>query len=163
MRRLIAIYRIIGAAMLAVSGIAGAYLLNASAKRGLEQTEALIAWLRFMRSEIECFAMPLPRALERCPRELYARCGYHLQTPPSGVAEFISACELADAETGRQLERFAEDIGKGYRDEQLTLCDYYLELLEARRQELCGQLPTRKKLNGALCLSGALALVILLI
>ena len=138
-------------------------MLNKSASLSVTQTESFISWIRFLRSEIECFSMPLPRALERCPREIYEGCGYTSDVPPTGIEDLIKKCRIADGEVNRQLTRFCEDIGKGYREEQLSLCDYCLELLEARRRELAAELPTRRKLNSALCLSGALALVILLI
>ena len=149
--------------MIACSGIAGAYLLNSSAKRALTQAEALISWARYLRSEIECFSMPLPLALSRCPTEIYEKCGYVSDGIPADIGEFIKKCRISDGETFRQLSRFGDDIGKGYRDEQLALCDYFIEAMELRRRQLSEQLPARKKLNSALWLSGALALVILLI
>ena len=70
------ILRIAGAVMVAISGICAAYFLNLGAKRSLRQTEAFISVVRFLRSQIECFSMSVPRALERCPREILDGCGY---------------------------------------------------------------------------------------
>ena len=51
--------RVLGAVMIALSGLAGAYMLNANAKQGLSQTEAFISLLRYIRSEIECSSMSI--------------------------------------------------------------------------------------------------------
>lgn len=155
--------KIVGAIIIAVSGIIGSYVLNSAAKRTLEQIEGLISLVRHLRTEIECFCMPLPSALERCPREVLVKCGYTANGIPKSVRELLDGCVICDGETQKVMLSFAGSVGKGYRDEQLGLCDYCIELLEARRQSACEQLPSKIKRNSALCLCGALAVVILLI
>ncbi len=156
-------YRIAGAVIVALSGAAGAYILNASARTALVQTEAFISLLRSLRSDIECFAMPIPKALGRCSSELYRRCGYCSDVPPWDIDGLLAGCKISDGELKKLLDGFSGDVGKGYRDEQLALFDYCLGQLEARRQQLRDQLPAKRRMNSALCLSGALAIVILLI
>ena len=147
--------------ILSFSGIAAAYTLNQTAKRGLSQTESFIALLRYLRSEIECFSMPLPRAMSRCPYELLEGCGCAREV--SDLREFLSVCSVYDARAVKLVSRFCDEAGRGYRDEQLALCDNYISRLDERRRSLASELPRRKKMNSALCVSGALAIVILLI
>lgn len=135
-------------------------MLNTGARLALSQTEAVISLIRHLRSEIECFSMPLPRALCRCPREILSACGYREERAPDSVGELLPY--ISDGTVRGQLSRFCEEIGKGYREEQLALCDYYVAVLEDRRASLASQLPSRRRMNSALCMSGALALVILL-
>ena len=151
------ILRITGAALVALSGIFAAYVLNSSAKRTLGQTES------FLRSQIECFSRPVPRALERCPEEILRGCGYTLDAPPGTLGELLEVCSDADGAVMREMGRLAADIGKGYREEQLALCDYCLSLLEEQRSRISGQLPLKIKVNSALSVAGAAAVVILLI
>ena len=146
--------------MIALSGAGAAYLLNNSVRLGVSQAEAVISLIRFLRSEIECFAMPVPRALERCPEDILRGCGYTENDAPQSVNELLT--HISDGVIHAQLSRFCEEIGKGYRDEQLSLCDYYISIFEERRKKLSEQLPMRKKMNCALCVSSALAIVILL-
>ena len=155
------ILRIFGAVILSLSGIAAAYVLNSAAKKGLSQTEAFISFLRFLRSEIECFSMPVPRAITRCPSELREECGCAAEV--SDLRGFLQECTVFDSEAVSLMGRFCDDVGKGYRDEQLALCDYYISLLDEHRRTLAESLPSRRKRNSALCLAGALALVIVLI
>lgn len=149
--------------MIVLCGVAGGFALNSAASVTLIQIEGFIGWIRFIRTQIECFSMPLPEILRTCPSEIKHRCGYTDSFFCENVSEFINMCRIRDAETKRQLERFCAGIGKGYREEQTAFCDYYIELLEERRKAVGEQLPQRKKLNSVLCLSGALAIVILLI
>ena len=148
---------------MALSGICGAYFLNRGAKDGLRQTEALISFVRFLRSQIECFSLSVPRTLERCPKEILSGCGYSGEGKPRSISELIEECRIADGASKRHMERLCSDIGKGYRKEQLALCDYCISLLEERRAQLAGQLPLRIKMNSALSIAGAAAIVILLI
>lgn len=146
--------------MIVVSGAWTAYLLNARVHLYTVQAEALISFIRFIRSEIECFAMPIPRALARCPRKLLGECGFHSEGTPKSADELLE--NIHDSVTNAHFARFCGEIGKGYRDEQLALCDYYIAVLEERRLKLAEQLPLRKRINSALCLSGAFAIVIVL-
>jgi hypothetical protein len=155
--------KIVGAIIIAVSGIVGSYVLNSAARHTLEQIEGFLSLVRHLRNEIECFCMPLPSALARCPREVLVRCGYTASDVPKSVRELVDGCVVSDGETQKAMLSFASSIGKGYRDEQLGLCDYCIELIEARRQIACEQLPSRIKRNSAVCMCGALAVVILLI
>ena len=107
--------------------------------------------------------MSVPRALERCPREILDGCGYVGDALPRSVDELLDSCVDVDTSVMREMRRLADDIGKGYREEQLTLCDYCLSLLEQQRSRISGQLPLKIKVNSALSLAGAAAVVILLI
>lgn len=146
--------------MTVLSGAWAAYLLNARARIGTVQAEALISLIRYIRSEIECFAMPIPRALARCPRKLLEECGFSSEDAPKSAEELLE--NINDGVTHAHFARFCGEIGKGYRDEQLALCDYYITVLEERRLKLAEQLPLRKRINSALCMSGAFAIVIVL-
>lgn len=153
--------RIAGAVMLVFSGFAGAYFMNASAARTLSQTESLINLLRFVRIQIECFALPASEIIARCDRGLLSECGLTEGYLPQSFEEMFERCALKDSETAEILQSFASSFGKGYREEQLKECDYYLALLCDRRQKLSDELPRKKKLNSTLCVSWALAVVIL--
>jgi hypothetical protein len=106
--------------------------------------------------------MPVPRAIGRCPQEILLGCGC-AEAHEEDTPHFVGRCEVSDPQSVAIMRRFAADIGKGYVDEQLALCDYCLTLLEERRQSLCDSLPAKLRMNGALCIAGALALVIILV
>ena len=157
------ILRIIGALMIAFSGAFAAYFLNRDAKETLSQTECFISLVRFLRAQIECFSMSVPKALDRVPDEMFSGCGFSGEERPQSMGEFLDGCRVTDDAVMRDMRRLAEDLGKGYREEQLTLCDYCLSLLEGQRARIAGQLPLKIKVNSVLSLAGAAAVVILLI
>lgn len=150
-------------ALIALSGAQTVRLLNASANSALSCTEASLRLLRELRSDIECFMLPVSRSLERCPWELYHSLGYMADSKPSTLSELIELGGICDDETKKILTRLGEGLGLGYKDEQLNLCDRAISQLEERRGQLAAQLPAKRKLNTSLCLSGALAAVILLL
>ena len=154
-------YRIAGAVILVVSGGVGAYLMNSSESRALSQADCYISLLRYIRIQVECFAMPIGDIILGCDRELLAGCGFRGDIPPTTLSELIRQCDIKDREICETVKGFADSFGKGYREEQLRECDYYIELLCERRRRIADELPKKKKLNTTLCVSWALALVIL--
>lgn len=155
--------RMIGAAVVVLSGICAAYLFNSGTKQTLRQTESFISLLRFLRSQIECFSLPLPSALSRCPFEILRGCGYNESKAPSSAKQLMSGCFIYDDCVRRSMERFFFEAGRGYREEQLSLCDYCISLIEERRANMTSQLPMKIKVNSALSIAGAAAVIVLLI
>ena len=155
--------RIAGAAVLVLSGFIGSRMMNLAISKKWEQTEALVSLLRFIKIQIECFGLPASEIISRCDRELIFQCGFSKDILPNDFKSFFKSCYFRDGETQSILYAFATGFGKGYREEQVKECEYYLELLCERRQRLYEDLPKRKKLNSTLCISSALAIVILLI
>ncbi|MBQ8140467.1 MAG: stage III sporulation protein AB [Clostridia bacterium] len=156
-------YRIAGAAILAFSGFAGAWIMNSSVSRTLTQTEALIALMRFIRIQIECFALPASEIIRRADGELLSRCGYCGGELPESFEELFEKFSVRDGEAAAITQNFARNFGKSYRSEQLRECDYYIAQLCDAKQRISDELPKRKKVNSTLCVSSALALIILLI
>lgn len=154
--------RIIGAALVTCSGIFLARSLNVSERRALAEIEGIIAFLRFMRSNIDAYSMPLSEIFSRCPQRIYASCGYSRDVPPRSVGELFSECCVSDGASAERLCEFAAEIGKGYRDEQLALLSRTLDFLEERRRELSGALPARARVRATLCLGVSLSVIILL-
>lgn len=156
-------YRIAGALILAISGVAGAYWMNQSATETLRQVESWLGLLRYVKAQVDCFALPVSVILSRADADLLRGCGYGESRTPENFDELLGHCSIRDGETGNILRGFADEFGKSYREEQSRGCDYYFSLLDERREALLSQLPVKKKINSALCISSALAIVILLI
>ena len=156
-------YRIVGALLLALSGGWGAYLMNQRITLTLRQTEAWLALLRYVKTQVDCFALPGTRILKGVDPALLRACGYEAESPPDSFLALLGGCGIRDRESERILSAFAREFGRSYREEQTKGCAYYCELLAARRDALAEGLPARKKVNSTLWISGALAMVILLI
>ena len=156
-------FKIAGALMLAGSGIGGAYWLNRSASVTLGQVECWLTLLRYVRMQVDCFALPVSEILGRCDAALLRGCGYTADEPPEDFGQMLARCSIRDGESAALLRSFSEEFGKSYREEQSRGCEYYFSLLNGRRETLAARMPTQRRIRSALCISGALALVILLI
>ncbi len=154
--------RIFGAALISLCGIYASAMLNRGVKSTCDEAAALVELVRFVRSQIECFACPIPKIFERCPRELLCRCGYAGDKAKKPKELYESFC-FSDAECAHIMESFFSQIGKGYRDEQLSLCEYFEKQLEERRSALAAALPARRRTNSVLCVCSALAAVIIFV
>ena len=155
------VFKILGIGSIALSGLLGAYFLNSDARDRVRRIDALIALVRYFKTEIECFALPIPKLLERCPRELLLRCGYCHSGTPICMSELFEGTVFSDGSTRESMESLCLGLGRGYREEQLALCGSCIQALEERRRQLSSSLAARIKMNSALCLGGALAAVIL--
>ncbi len=157
------VFRIAGVLVLACSGFAAAHELNRRSTAALKQTEGLMRLLRTVRGQIACFARPIPEILRACEPSVLAACGYTKQESPPDLFALLSHSTVYDAPSVGIVWHFAEEFGRGYREDEVRACDYALSLLEERRTSLCADLPIRKKRNTALCVCAALALALLLL
>lgn len=157
------ICKLFGAATLACSGMLIARELNGRATAARDQNEGWMALIRTVRGQIECFAKPIGEILAGCEAEALAACGYFGADTPSDLLTLLSHSTVHDPPTLAIVTRFAEEFGRGYREDEVRSCDYALSLLEARRATLAGELPLKKKRNAVLCVCAALALALLLL
>lgn len=156
-------YRIVGALMLAVSGFGSAFMMNSKLSAALKQTEALVAFIRFVRSQVECFGMPAADIIATCDPMLIEACGFSGGELPSTMSELARCLEVSDAESAALMRSFCDGFGRGYIEDQIKECEYYTELLRERRQALADALPLKRRVNSTLCISSALAAIILLL
>ena len=155
--------RIAGALIVVGSGVLGACFMNRSAAERLSQVEAWLSLLRYTRMQVDCFALPMSVILRRADTELLRRCGYGGESNPESFDALWSGCVIHDGACAEWMRDFSREFGKSYREEQSRGCEYYEALLEQRRETLISELPMKKKVHSALWISGALAVVILLI
>ena len=158
---ILTVLKLLGVCAIALSGLLGAYFLNSDAKERVRRIDGLIALVRHIKTEIECFALPIPKILERCPRELLLSCGYCRGSSPANMQELFEGTAVFDGSARTSLEALCQGLGRGYREEQLSLCESCERALEERRRQLSSSLASKIKMNSALCLGGALAAVIL--
>lgn len=141
----------------------GGRALNCRDRAALDQVEALLELMKFTKIQIDCFSMSAPQIFSRYERENLFLCGYEVGEPPKSFEEFLSVVKIKNREAERIFSDFSKGFGMGYREEQLKECEYHIGLLEELKQRLRDELKDKQKLNTTLCVSGALAVIILLI
>ena len=118
--------RIVGAAVLVFSGFFCSHMMNSTASKKFEQTEALIMLMRFIKIQIECFGLSASEIIRRCDENMLFLCGMRGgDNIPNNFKELFEHCGVLDRETKDILLEFASGFGKGYRSEQIKECDYY--------------------------------------
>lgn len=155
--------KMIGAALVVLGGAASAYILNSRAKGTLMHVEGMISLLRYIKTQIDCYSMPIEKILSSCNEEIFLKCGYSVGGKPKDLECFLSGCTSAEPAIYKSMRGFADEFGKSYRAEQVKLCDRYIDEFSILKSDLSERLPIRRKLNSTLCLSGSAAIIILLI
>ena len=155
--------KILGCALVALSGFAISHTLNRRVSASLRGAESWVRLLTRIKGEIECFSMPIGEILSQTEPSLLRQCGYIGKDAPCGLSELLENTDFADGETGRIVGRFASEFGRCYKNEQVGRCEYFLGLLEERRKKLASELPSKRRLNLTLSLAASLGAIILFV
>lgn len=143
---------------------AGAFAAAALIRYEKRKIAVLAGWsdlIWHIRSQIDCYLMPLPEILAGADRSLLAACGCSEARP--NLTDVYHASQLyLDKETKRLLCTFVREIGSGYREEMLRRCDYYIASLGKIRSKRMEELPARTRIAVAVCLGMAAMAAILL-
>lgn len=129
----------------------------------MARIDGFLRLVAFARSEVDCFLTPQGRILERCGSEMLSECGWYSAAPPRDLTSLVrqSRQEL-DGGAYRVLLPFAAAFGRGFREEQLKMCDDCAAELDSIRRELEGDLPRRRRafLSVVICAAAAAALIL---
>lgn len=156
-------FKIFGASLVLLCGLSLARTLNGRAANALSQTEAWARLVASVKSEVECFSLPIGEILARISDGELERLGCSLRTRPRTLSELVAGTRWSDRETEMIARRFCDEFGKSLRDEQVGRCAYFISELEERKKSLASELPAKRKLNSTLCISVCLGLLILFV
>ena len=156
------VYKALGGLLLVISALVCADHTNKKRALSLERAEGWTALLGYVKTQVECFSLPIGEILCRCDKKLLLRCGFtSSEEPPLELSSFVESCDISDSETERLMRELASEFGRCYREEQVKRCEYYIGMLETRVGSMREQLQVKKKLTTTLWLTGSLMLVIL--
>ena len=154
-------YKIIGVSLLSIGGFLCAGSMNQRVERSLRLTAGWIELIRYIKSRVECFGIPLEKILAECDMGLLRKIGYEKESAPKTFLELVSDDSLPDSEVRTLVLEFEKEFGRYYREEQLMRCSYYIAALEEKKRIQRERLPQKKRLNTTLWLAGCLALGIM--
>ena len=145
-------FKLLGAVLILTVGMIGAWGSVRYEKRRVQTLDGWIDLIRFIRSRIDCYLTPLDEILTAYAPNRDADLGMLLER---------SSLYL-DEEAKRVISGFEKEIGAGYREEQLRICDFCVEELRHLRKSCAEKAPTRTKLSVTLCVCLSLGTAILL-
>lgn len=159
--------KLIGSLLLVGAGLYIAMMTARYERRRVRVLDGYLSLLRYIRGQIECFAMPIDQILSTADPSVLAACrgrsGGEGEHPATSLPLLLRESHgYLGAESVRLLSAFSHELGRTYRAEQVSRCDYYLDALGEQRTRLADTLPARIRTGGALCLSCALAVAVLL-
>ena len=154
-------YKLLGGGMILGVGVTAAILGIRRERRTLSVLDGWIDLVSLIRNQIECYMTPLDEILRQASAN-----GIDLPAPKNEDASLSSLFHATkgglNEEERRLVERFVYEIGNGYREDQIRMCDYYLNSLRALRQTRAAELGPRIRVLLALCLGASLGTAILL-
>lgn len=156
--------RYLGVLLIFLASTVLGFALAGSEQSKLRQNDGLIDLLRHIRQKIGFF--------KSTPGEIYAtfenreleRAGFCEALRKYGLQNALERVKCFDLDENceRALLEFAEKIGKSPLGEQISGCDYMLELLETNQKRLCEEYPAKKKVYSSLgMLFGMMAVLLL--
>ena len=153
--------KFLGALLILAVGVFAAFVSVQYEKKRLSVVDGWIDLILYIRSQIDCYRMPLDDILSGGDRALFEAC-----MSPSNAADLPAILEASgiylDGDGKRLIESFVREIGAGYREEQIKRCDFFISSLRTQRERIAAQLPLRTRLCATLCICIALATAILL-
>ena len=165
------IYKILGCIFLLLAGGYVSLWITRFERRRLRVLDGYISLIYYIKSQIDCYAMPLTDILAGADPSVIAAC-LGVDTLPIGdtwesrdppLSAMIQESRLyLDQEAERLLTTFTGELGRNYRTEQVSRCDYYISALTEERRKLSESMPARIRACGILALSAALGAAVLL-
>ena len=153
--------KLCGVLLILLVGGCCAYLSVCYEKKRVRVVEGWIDLIHYIRTQIDCYLMPMQEILANGDRMLLEAC-----MSPANAAdlpEILNASSIyLDGGVRRLLERFIYKLGDGYREEQLLRCDECIRELQAHKERLSAELAMRIRIVISLCLCIAAATAILL-
>ena len=130
-----------GASLVLGCSLGASLSLVSEKRKRIIHTEAILGLILHVRSNIDHFLTPIDGIFAEYRNETLESCGFSAVLRNSGIDGAVSShtASLSD-ETEAVLAYFSRNLGGGYKDDQLNLCDYCCEKLEAElereREEL---------------------------
>lgn len=154
----------VGAAAVFVSAVFLGRGLGGRRRAATAQLAGFLRLFRAIRSGIEYYRAPVGDILARVEPEVAAACsGRGEAVRGETLAAWLSGCVFLSDGLGRLMARAASELGRGYHDEQLAVCDRYIEALEAMYRDSMNKQREQSGLVSTLILAAAAGVVILLI
>lgn len=160
----------LGAGLILVMGGFASLSMNRMERRRLEVLDSYISLLRYIKGQINCYAMPVEEILSAADPSLLSSClGEYSESSVGDRGKKLSLVSMIEAarlymepETERLLQNFTSELGQTFRAEQVMRCEDYIQALSAERHKLAEATPMRVRVNSILSLCTTLGLVILL-
>lgn len=124
------IFKIAGSLILLLSSAGVGFELMSVKKERLRQLDELIGLISHIKSNIDYFMTPVNDILSDYTSVSLEDCGFLEIMRKSDLKSAVlsGAARLCDSEI-KLLSEFSDNLGVGYKEEEIRLCDYYIQKL----------------------------------
>ena len=152
----------LGAVLLILSGLGGAVWISSREKRRMEKLMALLAWVKYVQNQIDCYSAPMQEILSGTPPDMWKALDF--DEPPPCLSEVTDKVRrICGDAAGEILASYEKAQGRSYRETEVRLCQRTASALEALLQQKQRAFPAHQKTTVALCLAAVgIAVIILL-
>ena len=147
--------KIIGSLLILFASIVASYLYESSLKRSIEILCELVELIKTTRHKIEYYSLPVEDILKE-----YDCKNTHLKQMING--DFFTGIHI-DVNIQKDIENYFSMLGRGYKKEQLSLCDYTINSLENALNNMKTEFIKKAKVFRSLSLFLGVGVVILLV
>ena len=153
--------KIIGGGALLISCILTSSYVASVEKSKIDQLEDFILLIKYIRNQIDSYSAPIEKIMREC-KDILLR--LDVQEEITDFSQLLLAREIKSGDNCKNiLHTFADSLGKGYREQEVKLCDVTIAELDTIRKKLTEEYPNKKKTAAALCLAAGGALLIALL
>lgn len=138
-------FKIAGVTLLFASAFFAGTLLARFEKKRARQAEGFLTLLRHIRMQIDYFSSPVSHILASIDKKTREDCELP-QAAPDFPALLAGTSLYLPNEMKELLEQFSNDLGKGYREDQLRTCDYYIAQFSKHCEKIRAELSKRIRL-----------------
>lgn len=153
--KLLGVFLILGA-----GGLAATYAVRYE-KRKISVLAGWSELILYIRSQVDCYLLPLPQILERADVALFGAC-FCRDPHPDLTGVFHASQSYLDTEARRLLASFVREFGYEGRAELLRRSDYYVAELGRLRAKRLEELTAKTRVIYAVCMGAAILISILL-
>lgn len=148
--------KLFGSLLIIFASIASSFFYEQSLKNRIKVTEELYDLISYIKTKIEYFSLPINDILK----------GY--QSNSKFMHDLIANKEQCDLylienEITNDIKCFFARIGKGFKKDQLALCEYTLKILDKSRDKMKIEFTKKAKIFRSLSLFVGFGVVILLV
>jgi hypothetical protein len=153
--------KLIGSILVSLVGIFSAFELTRYHKKRVSTLDGIISLIFYVKGQVECYSRPISAILSTLPPRIAREC--NCQGGIECLEDVADGSDIyLDEECARIFDAFAAEFGQSFREEQVRRCDHYASLLGERRIAVESRARADSRACGALTVSAAVCLAILL-
>ncbi len=146
--------KIIGCGLVLIASIVCAYYYERSIKGKMSKYNEIICFIGYIKNQIEYFSYPLD--------EIFEKFSSHTELTSALINGNFHSTRLGKEDEGKLNELFSQ-LGKSYKNEQITLCEYYIDYFTTSLRKCEGDAPNKIKVFRSMSLFVGICTIILLV